>query len=382
MAGHLRCADCGAEHRLDTAHWRCPGCCGPFSYEGPAPAFPQDRIARRPASMWRYAEALPPLAAPLGLGEPLTPLVQSQIGGRRVLFKCDYCMPSGSYKDRGAALLANQLKANGVEAAVEDSSGNAGAALAAYAARLGIALKVFCPASTSPGKLAQIRLYGAQTVKVEGPRARATEALLEHVEQTGAYYASHLWHPFFIEGIQTLAYEIAEQLDWRAPDAVACPTGAGSILLGLYKGFEALRQAGVIDRLPRLVAVQSRRVAPLYEAFKAGAATVAPASAPQPTLAEGIALPAPVRGAQVLQSLRASDGAVITVSEEEIIYGLKALGARGFCVEPTSAVVWKGVERYLEQTDLTEQATVVAVLSGHGLKAASALPDLLDADRP
>lgn len=327
--------------------------------------------------MWRYAEALPSFDRPISLGEPTTPLVPFQCGDLEVLAKCEHILPTGSYKDRGASLLMSYLSELGIEEAVEDSSGNAGAAMAAYAARAGLKLKVFCPASASAGKLVQIQLYSAELVRVEGPRIRATETLLEYVETTGAFYASHLWHPLFIEGIKTTAFEIAEQLDWSAPDVVLCPVGAGSILLGVYLGFKDLLDAGLIAQLPRLVAVQSHNVSPVYQAFSAGADHITPVTDAQPTLAEGIALPGPVRGGEILQALNESAGTVVTVSEENIAAGVQAMGTAGFCVEPTSAIVWHGVQELYQQGFITPNDTTVAVLSGHGLKAAQSIGDLL-----
>ena len=364
----FHCPTC--QTQVDDSAYRCPACEGPVEYvPTSAPTFPRESIAARPTDMWRYAEVLPDFDHRVSLGEPMTPLVPFDQDGFQALAKCEYLMPTGSYKDRGAALLASHLRATGVAAAVEDSSGNAGAALAAYAARAGFKLKVFCPASASPGKLAQIRLYGAELVPVAGPRPRATAALLAYAAEHQIPYASHLWHPLFIEGIKTLAYELAEQGGWQAPDAVLCPVGAGSILLGLYRGFGDLVAAGAIESMPRLVAVQARRVSPLYQAFHAGAAKVAPAQNPQPTLAEGIALPRPVRDGEVLAALRESRGTVLAISESEIETGIGALGRKGFCVEPTAAVVWEGLRQYRREADLRAAARIVAVLSGHGLKA-------------
>jgi len=379
MNGTFLCTSCSADHGDRITFHRCPGCGGPLSFAAEGkPSFPVDQIGTRPAAMWRYTEALPVFPRRVSLGEPLTPLLPFQRGELRSLAKCEYTLPSGSYKDRGASLLMSYLKGIGVREAVEDSSGNAGAALAAYAARADIRLKVFCPASASAGKLAQIRLYGAELVRVQGPRPRATQALLDYVEERGAVYASHLWHPLFIEGVKTMAFEIVEQLGWAAPDAVLCPVGAGSILLGLFRGFKDMQEAQVIPCLPRLVAVQARHVSPVYRAFKEGADRIAPAVDPQPTLAEGIALPGPVRDQEVLQALRESSGSVVVVSEEEIKEGLKNLGQAGFCVEPTSAVVWKGLERFQQEEGLGSDATIVVVLSGHGLKATQAIGELLD----
>ena len=331
--------------------------------------------------MWRYREALPAFEEAVSLGEQPTPLVAvppREFGRDGVLFKCEYTLPTGSYKDRGAATLVSYLKSTGVTEAVEDSSGNAGASMAAYCARAGIGLKVFCPQSASAGKLTQIRLYGAGLVRVPGPRPRATEALLEHVEAAGSAYASHLWHPLFLEGIRTMAYEIAEQLGWSAPDYVLCPVGAGSILLGLFDGFSDLLAAGVVNRLPRLVAVQAGNVSAVCAAVRTGAGRVEPARDPQPTLAEGIALPAPVRDREVLQAIRGSGGTAVSVGEGEIASGAAALGRAGFCVEPTSAVVWPGLRKLIESDSPPPPgASIVVVLSGHGLKASPALAEIL-----
>lgn len=365
------CSNCARSPIDPLRHYRCPDCFHALdvSRENPA-TFPRDKIAARAPTPWRYREAMPDFAADLSLGEVQTPLLPFAIDGRQVLLKCDHTQPTGSYKDRGSALLMAYLQKAGTTSAAEDSSGNAGASLAAYAARAGIHLQVFCPETASKAKLAQIELYGAELVAVAGARPRATEALLKHVEKNGVTYASHLWNPLFIFGLRTLAYEIAEQLNWRAPDAVLCPVGAGSILLGLYAGFCDLLAAGVVDAMPRLVAVQALNVSPLYSAWSSGATEVDVALNPTPTRAEGIALPQPVRGHQLLAALRQSHGAVIAVDEASIGEGIRALGRGGLCVEPTAAVVWKGVKDYWNTCGQSDQ-TVVAVLSGHGLKSLS-----------
>jgi threonine synthase len=369
------CSRCGAPHATEEKVWRC-ACGGALDLRLPAARVSPALARERPMTLWRYAEALPPLAERVSLGESVPPLVPIEHRGRTVWLKCDYLLPTGAYKDRGAAVLMSHLKAIGVRRAVEDSSGNAAASLAAYAARAGIDLLVFCPATASPGKLAQVRLYGAALRLVEGPRQRTTEALEAHVADTGDFYASHLWHPFFVEGVKTVAFEIAEQRGWRPPDAVLCPVGAGSILLGLHQGFAELARAGVVPRVPRLFAIQAANVAPVADAFVRHAADVAPAAAPRPTLAEGIALPRPVRGPEVLRALRETGGGVATVSEAAIRQGLLDLGRRGFCVEPTSAVVLPGLEALESRGLVRPDEEVVLVLSGFGLKASAALQEL------
>lgn len=373
----FRCSACHTELAWGSTAHQCPQCQGALDFHGGPAAFPTAALASRAGGMWRYAEALPALPRLVSLGEGCTPLVPCTIGGREVLLKWEPALPTGSYKDRGSALLISYLASYGVTEAVEDSSGNAGASLAAYAARAGIRLKVFCPASASPGKLTQIRLHGAELVPVEGPRPEATQALRRYLASSRSVYASHLWHPLFLEGIKTMAFEIAEQLHWQAPAAVVMPVGAGSILLGLAKGFGELHAAGRIGRVPALVAVQAEAVAPLYAAFQQGADTVTPAAAPRPTLAEGIALPAPVRGAALLAALRTGGGQVYAVDEPQIAAAVRAFGTAGFAVEPTSAVIWPAVERLLQACTIADEGPVVAVVSGHGLKAGAAIASLL-----
>ena len=364
----LYCPQCSTSVADPLRAYCCPSCSGPLACRQEPASFPKEDLALRPPTPWRYAEALPEWAGELSLGEVLSPLVPFDVDGHSVLLKCDQAQPTGSYKDRGSALLVRFLQQRGVREAVEDSSGNAGASIAAYAAKAGIHLKVFCPASASPAKLAQITRYGAELVRVEGARPKATEALLDHIAQSDAVYASHLWNPLFVYGIQTLAFELVEQLNWQAPDVVFCPVGAGSILLGLYEGFSRMHAAGAINKLPQLVAVQAKHVAPLYAAWLQGGQDVLPFPDPQTTHAEGIALPKPVRGRALLTALRASSGDVIAVEEEEIKQGLEAFGRGGLCTEPTSAVVWQGIRTYCKKHSVEPDKKLVAILSGHGLK--------------
>ena len=174
-----------------------------------------------------------------------------------------------------------------------------------------------------------------------------------------------------------MAFEVTEQNGWQAPDVVICPVGAGSILLGLQQGFKELQQAGIIERLPRLFAVQAANVCPVFQAYERHDTEVAAMAASRPTLAEGIALPRPVRGARLLQALRQSNGGVAAVSEDEIREGLVILGRRGICVEPTSAVVIKGLEHLEDAGMVHADEQVVLVLSGFGLKAGAVLQEVV-----
>ena len=283
------------------------------------------------------------------------------IDGRRVHFKCEFTNPTGSFKDRGSVVLAHALRAAGVSEVVEDSSGNAGASIAAYAARLGIRARVFVPDSASPIKLAQIQAYGAQIVRVMGPRSNAANAVQREVA-AGAVYASHAHLPHVLAGMATVAFELCQDLG-RSPGSVVVPVGQGSLLLGLSRGFEALMAAGAIEVMPRLIGVQASACAPIWAVAHGGAASLSWVGEGE-TAAEGIRIRNPLRGDSVLAAVEATGGWMDAVEETEISDGRSALARLGFWIEPTSAVVWPALRRGGER--LVEP--VVAVLTGSGYK--------------
>ncbi len=351
-------------------------------------AFPRELIAARPPGMWRDREALPVPKdeAIVSFGEGFTPLLPVEVAGTSVLVKQEQLFPSGSYKDRGASVLISHARSIGVERVVEDSSGNAGSAIAAYCARAGIACEIYVPEKTSPGKLAQIRSYGASLRLIPGSRedtAAAVRAEAARDASVSAWYASHSYNPFFFHGTKTFAFEVCEQLGWQAPDALILPAGNGTLLIGAALGFAELRRARVIDSIPAIYAVQAARCAPLARAHAAGLPSVTDASgvwladAPRPavrdeTVAEGIAIATPVRGNQILEAVRESGGSFITVDEPEIRDAHRAMTRCGFCIEPTSAATIAAVPQV--RSRLPGAARVVTLFSGHGLKAPEKLP--------
>jgi len=359
----FRCTRCRREHPIDTREWRCQ-CGGPFELVG-TPPFSKDRIDRREWSLWRYKRALP-VVEKISLGEGLTPLVELAIYGLKVRFKLDFLMPTGSFKDRGAAVLVSFLKHRGIEEVVEDSSGNAAASLAAYCAKAGIRAKIFVPSYASPGKLQQIRVYGAELVPVPGSRADAARAAEKAAQKS--YYASHYWNPFMIEGLKTMAYELAEQLGWRAPDNLVFPSGQGTFLLGAYRGFRKLLEVKAIEKMPRLFAIQAGACAPLAMAFQQGLPEPAEIE-PGESIAEGVRIAQPVRGTQVLQAIGGTGGAALAVSEGEIVQANKELAQRGLFIEPTSAVAIAGLKHLIEQGLIGRGELTVIPLTGSGLKS-------------
>jgi threonine synthase len=312
----------------------------------------------------RYRAALPlPSDTPLAtLGEGNTPLIPTDHAGRTIHCKLESLNPTGSYKDRGTVILASALSHAGIRQVVEDSSGNAGASLAAYAARLGIAARVFVPASASGPKRQQIAQYRAEVVEVAGPRSEAAEAVRAEVSR-GATYASHVYQPHALGGYATIAYEIVEQLG-REPGVVVAPVGHGSLLLGLSIGFDVLLHHRRIDRIPRLIGVQASACAPVWAVYQGGAAALTLVSEGE-TIAEGIRVRSPLRGDEVLLAIDRSGGRMAVVEEERILAAQRQLSGNGIDVEPTASVVWAALD---ELSDVLEPPTV-AVLTGAGWKA-------------
>lgn len=290
------------------------------------------------------------------LGEGGTPLLTSRDG--RLHLKVETMNPTGSFKDRGAAVLLTALLAAGARDVVEDSSGNAGSAIAAYAARAGVAATIYVPDTASPGKLAQIAAYGARLIAVGAAREDVAAA----ARAAPGRYASHCWDPLFFHGTKTIAFELWEQLGHRAPDWVVSPVGHGTLLLGLWLGFRELRQAGAISRLPRLVAVQSRACAPL------AGPVLGLGEGDGDTVAEGIRIRRPVRSEEIHRAVGETSGSFAVVSDPEIESARARLAREGLFVEPTAAVAPAAAWRLAETGAFASGDTVVVPLTGHGLK--------------
>jgi threonine synthase len=338
------------------------------------PGIGKDDIDRTERSLWRYREALPlTVDEPVSLGEGCTPLVTRRWRGVDARFKLEWFAPTGSFKDRGASVMVSVLRQQGITHLLEDSSGNGGAAIAAYAAAGGIRAKILVPASTQPGKTVQMRAYGAEVELGPGTRQNTAEEAERQSERI--FYASHNWQPFFLQGTKTLAYELWEDLGFRAPDNVIIPTGAGSNVLGCDIGFGELMRCGAISRLPRLFAIQPENCAPIHASFTAGTGALLPFD-PKPTIAEGTAIAKPVRLKEVLAAIRRSNGATVAVTEEEIVTALHELAETGLYAEPTSAGAAAGLTKLLAAGAIGDGETTVVVLTGTGLKATQRIGEL------
>jgi threonine synthase len=341
--------------------WCCPACRGPLDLDfAPTPA-PLKSLAGRVNSLWRYAECLPLATPSVSLGEGRTPLVELTDG---LSAKLDYLMPTLSFKDRGAVLLAELALRLGPSRVVADSSGNAGTAVAAYCARAGLPCTVYVPVGTSAKKLEQIDVHGARLRIVEGDREAAAAAAREAADEEGVFYASHVYNPYFLHGTKTYVHELWEDLGGRLPDVLVVPVGNGTLLLGAALAVAELHAAGLIDRRPALYAVQSAAVAPLAHAWAEGADDLVGTTPMAPTHAEGIAIPRPPRARQILRAVRDSGGRFLTVTEDQLRHAQRDLASRGLFVEATGVACWAAVREGALGT-----RTAVVPLCGAGLKS-------------
>ena len=359
----LKCTGCGTEPKRDAWIFRC-SCGGVLDVVmEPVPSFLDS--FHKVESLWRYRAAIPveDEAAIVTLAEGLTPLIHVELDGDSFLLKLEYRAPTGSFKDRGASVLLSRLKEMKVREILEDSSGNAGCSLAAYAAAARIPCRVLVPGDVAPEKAVQIVSYGAILERVAGTREEvAAEALRR---SGGVFYASHNWQPFFLEGTKTFAYEVFEQAE-ALPEAIFFPVGNGSLLLGAFKGFNELQNLGLLEKMPRLIAVQAEFHAPVYARVMAKQPEERK-DRPRHTIAKGIAVREPVRLEQIAEAIRATQGTAVVVTDEQISQAQRVLARRGLLVEPTSAAALAGY-RVWERTQGEKGLRVLLPLTGSGVK--------------
>ena len=367
---HLRCFSCGRTLGADLNQLKCVDCGGPLLVE-----YEDDEGESSVHRLDGTALDVPlPLRLPgsrMTLGEGDTPLVElpsvaQGLGVRDLWAKLEMSNPTGSFKDRGTVVMMSAALEHGVSEVVEDSSGNAGASVAAYAARAGIKAHVFAPSSAPSAKLNQIRVYGAEAHLIEGSREDVTAAAVKFHADNGLTYLSHSRSPYFIEGTKTFAYEVLSQLADQVPDHLVIPVGNGSLLLGAFKGFRELQDRGFLDTMPKLHCVQAEAVMPIAAAFEGRPWSDADLGG---TVAGGIAVGAPPRLEQVLDAVRSTGGAATAVSEEDILRWQKTLAEReGIYAEATSSAAFAGVEKLVGGRAISSEVSVLVPITGFGLK--------------
>jgi len=361
------CPHCREIRELDPQVWRCE--CGEAWEPLNTMDFDPALIHPENYGLWRYVEIfdLGFKQPQFSLGAGWTPLIPADVQGSSVYFKPEYISPTGSFKDRGTEVEINVLAGQHVETVVDDSSGNAGSSLAAYAARAGLKADIYVPHYASENKKKQIAIYGATVNSIPGVRNDAKVAAMHSVGGKKVF-ASHAYHPAFLLGQESIAWEVWEQLGGKAPDWFIVPVGQGVHLLGAWMGFERLRKAGLIEKTPRIVAVQPKLLNPIVRAIETNAREVQEAIPSQPSLAEGLAIAKPVRWKRILEAIRASGGTAVDVTEQEIVEGQGQLARLGLYAEPSSAVVWAALMKIRQKANPND--VFLIPLTGSGLKGA------------
>lgn len=305
------------------------------------------------------------------LGEGQTPLIRCNRTGKRLGLqnlwaKLEYQNPTGSFKDRGSALLMTVLKSHGVQEIVEDSSGNAGASIAAYAARSGIKAHIFFPSAAPVQKITQIKVYGAESHPINGNREGVTSAAKDYCAKNGLVYASHNLSPFFIEGTKTFAYETALQFSDGLPDHIVMPVGNGSLFIGAWKGFKEMNGTGRYDTIPKMHCVQAKSIMPVVSSFSGNAWLPTHTSR---TVAGGISVTSPPQKHRILQALKESGGAAVAVSDHDILRWQKLLATdEGIYAEPTAAVALAGLHELVSLGIIEHSHKILVPITGFGLK--------------
>ena len=367
------CMNCEKEYVPEPLLIRCN--CGSALWVKPEKTFSKSDLITNDFTMWRYAKsyALNKESIEITFNETITPLASAKIGHVNILAKMDSLMPTGSFKDRGAAMVVNYLNSHGIRSISEDSSGNGGSSYAGYAAKGGFDCNIFVPAGTSLGKTVQTRMYGARCFEIEGSREDVANAAMNSKTTHDSYYVGHNWHPLFIEGVKSIAYEIWEQCGYRAPDNFIAPAGNGSLLAGAYLGFMELLRGGAIDKLPRLFGIQTKGIQPFVQKFNEEEIKIGSTN----TLAEGIKIQRSSRLKEIVKFVRQSNGNFISVSESQIKEALNMMGKQGFFIEPTSAAAFAGIQTLIDTNQIIEGQITVGVITGNGLKSANTLQNLL-----
>lgn len=329
--------------------------------------FKTSKINTKRSGLWRYENFLPPTckANIISLGEGSTPLIKYENNfGVDLNIKLDQLNPSGSYKDRGATVLLSHIKSIGVQNIIQDSSGNAGASVAAYAAAAKINCKIFLPKETPESKILQMKAYGAEICVVDGNRELAAELAYEAAKNS--YYASHCFNPFFFQGTKTFVYEAFEQMNEKIPDYIVLPAGNGTLIIGAYLGYVDLLKAKLIDKIPKIIAIQTQACNPIEIAYKANKKNINSIEKMN-SIAEGIAIANPIRATEILECIYKTNGEVISVNENEILQSWIECSRNGHFIESTSAATFAGIKRFAKT--INSGSSILSLFSGHGLKS-------------
>jgi threonine synthase len=371
----LECRACCTSFGASRVASTCPTCCQALfaTYElGKLDARAWlAALAARPATLWRYRELLPvqDLESVVTLGEGFTPVLSlGEVEGVEASLKDDGSMPTGSFKARGMAVAVSRAKELGLTSLFVPSAGNAGVALAAYGARGKLTTRVYLPERTPAAMKNAVRLYGTEVVEVPGTIREAGELARSREKDRGSFDMSTLREPYRVEGKKTMGFEVFEQCAGDGmPDAIVYPTGGGTGLVGMAKAFSELKTLGLMDRPPRLYAVQPDGCAPVVRALADGAARVTPWTDPR-TVAPGLLVPAPFSSERILEAVRSTRGSGVTVSDREILVAMRSLATRhGVSVSPEGAAPYAALPKLRERGLVASGERVLLYNTGTGI---------------
>lgn len=385
----LRCSLCGAEYQLGEIAYVCPhhGDMGNvdviYDYARIRKTVQRASLVANPDfSIWRYLPLLPvqpetvdkllrdsthPLARVGGTPLYAPARLRDAIGLPNLYIKDDGRNASASFKDRASAVTIARAVELGREVICAASTGNAASSLACLSAGIGLRNIIFVPQTAPEAKIAQLLIFGATVLAVKGNYDAAFDLSIAASKEFGWYCRNTGYNPYTVEGKKTVSFEICEQLNWRAPDRIFVSVGDGNIITGVYKGLQNLLAIGWIERMPRVMGVQSELSAACANAWQAGAETITPVQAT--TIADSISVDLPRDGVRAVRAVRESDGAFITVSDEEILQAIPALGKlAGVFAEPAGAAAYAGLVKAVQQGQVSPAETIVVIVTGNGLK--------------
>lgn len=359
----IKCSVCG-HTSPSLLNFRCTICGQPLIIQLDFP-FKSKKIRKDNYTLWRFSEFFPYVDRRqiVSLGEGWTPLIKFS---NNIYLKLENLNPTGSFKDRGSTVLISSLKdflTKTDDYISEDSSGNAGASIAAYAARAGLKARIYVPKKVAGPKFDQILSYGAKVVKISGNRSQVSKEAQKM--RKGKFYIGHILHPLFRDGLRSIAYEIAEQHDWYVPDRIYLPVSAGTLLLGVIDGFRHMFKSNMIKGMPVIVACQTREVSPLYYSLNK---LIYKAPRKISSIADALVSTNPPLLNLMLNSLEEIEGDAVMVEENEISMAFDELARKGFFVEPSSAVAYAAYKKQLDNEIASKDDQSVIILTGTGLK--------------
>jgi threonine synthase len=385
FAKNLRCRECGRLYPLDPIYV-CEFCFGPlevmYDYQALRGHISLRRIEQGPPTIWRYADLLPVEGEPVDIGAGFTPLLAARnlgraLGLRHLYLKNDCVNPTWSFKDRVVSVAASKSREFGFDTLACASTGNLANSVAAHAARAGLRALVFVPADLEAAKMLGSAVYGPLLVAVRGSYDDVNRLCSELAEKYRWAFVNINVRPYYAEGSKTLGYEVCEQLGWRAPDHCLVPAASGSLFTKIYKGIKELAWLGLIEwRPPRMSAAQALGCSPIVEAWERGSFDIRP-QRPN-TIAKSLAIGNPADGYYALKVLAETGGYGVAVSDQEVVEGIKLLAeTEGIFAETAGGVVVAALRRLAREGRIEAEETVVAFITGAGLKTAEAVQGAL-----